>query len=410
MTLARPESLSRLRLERKWLVVAGAFLVQFILIGTTLYSFGLFVKPLSAEFHASRTAISSVFILYSVVGAVLGPLVGGIVAQNPIRPVMYCGAAFVVAGFLVLSFARSLVDVYLAYGLLVGVGNILLGVLPCSALIVRWFDEDRGLALGLSQFGASLGGPVFSALGAFTMLHSGWRWAACVFSLVGALVLPILTFLVSDRPPPDGSPPRQGVLAAGRELLATLAARILSGRLWLAVLFVGFATTPAIAVIQLVHSDLTDRGLSVGDAGGLLALMTFLGAISKPAFGRLADKYPLRSVILVAMGLQVIALIALAIVHDHRLLIAAIALFGVGYGGLAPLTSLVIATLFGSVDFPRVTGLMALLLLPFGVAGLPFASWIDDRTGAYTLAYLGFAAFLAVAATTLFRLKLRAAR
>lgn len=63
-----------------WLVVFAAFLSMFT-VSAVAYSFGAFVNPMIAEFHAGRAAVSAVFsvtvFLYFLVGSVTGLLSDG---------------------------------------------------------------------------------------------------------------------------------------------------------------------------------------------------------------------------------------------------------------------------------------------------------------------------------------------
>lgn len=386
-----------------WLVVAACFLTLLILMGTSLYSFGTLVKPLAAEFSVGRAEVSAAFLIYTITAAVLGPFVGGLIAARSIRFIMLVGAALTILGFVLLATATSIWQVYFYFGVLVGAGNLLAGILPCSAVVVNWFNHNRGTALGIALFGASIGGPVFVTLATALEVAVGWRWTSVAFAGIAAAVLPaVIWFFIVDRPPGVPKPVMPEKKARGgfvRELL-------LDRRLWFSVGLMGFGTAPATAVVQTMHSHVTDVGYAAPTAAMVMAVMTLVAAFSKPIFGRLGDRFGLRWVILLALTLQVLALVTLAGAKVLPLLVFAAVLAGLGYGGLAPLVTLLLSSLFGPQRYAQVAGLLTTILLPFSLIGFPLASFIQDKTGGYAPAYLTFVGFLVVAAISLGLLRL----
>jgi hypothetical protein len=81
-------------------------------------------------------------------------------------------------------------------------------------------------------------------------------------------------------------------------------------------------------------------------------------------------------------------------------------LFGLGYGAVMPLFAVLIGALFGRDAFARVMGITAPLTLPFMLVGLPFTTFVFERTGSYLPAFAAFLGFFAVSAAALARLRL----
>ena len=87
-------------------------------------------------------------------------------------------------------------------------------------------------------------------------------------------------------------------------------------------------------------------------------------------------------------------------------LIIAAGIFGLGYGGLMPLFNILVATIYGRRDFPKIIGLMGPIMLPFNMLGLPLATLAYEKFGSYVPAYVGVLAFSLVAAVSLSFLKI----
>src|SRR6202790_5905246 len=107
------------RIFHGWFVVAGAFAVTFVGFGSA-YTFSAFVEPLQREFGASRGSVSLVFslarFLYFGLGVVSGPLAD----RWGSRRLAVVGMILIGMGLAAASMARSLTEIYLAYGLGVG--------------------------------------------------------------------------------------------------------------------------------------------------------------------------------------------------------------------------------------------------------------------------------------------------
>ena len=138
-----------------WFVVAGAFAVTFVGFGSA-YTFSAFIESLQRDFAASRGSVSLVFsvagFLYFALGLISGPLADRFGA----RLLAVTGMLLTGAGLAIASVARSLPEVYAAYGLGVGLG-IGLSYVPILGAVQRWFVRRRGLASGLAVSGIGVG-------------------------------------------------------------------------------------------------------------------------------------------------------------------------------------------------------------------------------------------------------------
>src|SRR3546814_328279 len=131
-----------------WFVVAAVFAITFVGFGSA-YSFSAFVESLQGDFGASRGSVSLVFslagFLYFSLGAISGPLAD----RWGARRLAIFGMALIALGLALASTARSLGQVYAAYGLGVGLG-VGCAYVPAVGVVQRWFVKRRGLASGLA--------------------------------------------------------------------------------------------------------------------------------------------------------------------------------------------------------------------------------------------------------------------
>src|SRR5690349_363335 len=171
---------------RGWWVVAAAFAVTFLGFGCA-YAFSAFLEPLQREFGASRGEVSLVFslagFLYFALGIVSGPLAD----RWSSRGFAVGGMLLMGVGLALASWARSLLQVYLAYGLGVGLG-LGCAYVPVVGAVQRWFVRKRGLASGLAVSGIGVGTLAVPPLASWLIAHFGWRDAYLVIGCATAIV------------------------------------------------------------------------------------------------------------------------------------------------------------------------------------------------------------------------------
>ncbi len=193
-----------------WFVVAGAFAVTFVGFGSA-YTFSAFIGSLQQDFAASRGSVSLVFsvagFLYFALGLVSGPLAD----RFGSRLLAVAGMILTGLGLAVASMARSLLEVYAAYGLGVGLG-IGFSYVPILGAVQRWFVRRRGLASGLAVSGIGVGTLVMPPAAALLIGTIGWRGAYLVLGCFAATVGLGMALLVEDDPRrrgtgTDGDPP-----------------------------------------------------------------------------------------------------------------------------------------------------------------------------------------------------------
>ena len=404
-----------------WAIVAFTFAANFLSAGALFYSYSALLKPLAEALNADRFPISIALSLQLAIGALAGPWVGRRVAERSIRALMMAGAALALLGFLAMAQARSIWHLYLSFSLVLGVAGALFGAVPNNTLLANWFDRRRGLALGISGFGLSLSGTAFVPLTSWLVLEYGWRVAVSSFGLVICMVLVPLAWRFAIKQPqdlgmqPDNAAPAPpapsakeepaGACPAAKEEPASARpaaaaagslsdasrwrmARVLRDRrIWHLVGIVGPSYMGIGAVLQSLHSHITDLGLSAMQASSVVAITTLAAAVAKPLFGLLADCINKRLALAISLACQIAGLTLVLFAGSQASLMAAGLVFGLGYGAVNPLWSVLLIAMFGRQAFPRAMGTTNPLIMPFVIAGFPFSAYLFDISGSYASAF-----------------------
>ena len=149
-----------------YVIIIVGFFVMALMWGTTL-NFGLFLKPMSAEFGWTRATTSAPFSLSMFLFGILGMVTGRLNDRFGPRIVVTVCGLFLGVAFLLMSQISALWQLYLFYGVMIAIGTSG-SFVPLASTVARWFARRRGLMTGLvlSGYGAGamIGPPVASWL------------------------------------------------------------------------------------------------------------------------------------------------------------------------------------------------------------------------------------------------------
>jgi MFS family permease len=406
----------RVATERKrffygYYLAALSFFLGFTSGAIYLHTRGVLVRDQLVDFDASRTEISLAFTAVQAVGLIFAPILGGLLDRYSIRTVMAAGALWLGFGFFMMSQVVTVLQFAMAAALFVGLGTGAIGTTANTKLMVNWFDQRRGVALGVAIMGYSVAGIVMSPVALFLLDTIGWRSTYVVFGAACLLVaLPAVLLIVKEGPwvvgtGADGSPVAQlaapGRVAGGPAGEAYLSF-LKSPPFWGAVLVFGLADG-VFGGLNL-HLFLHYTGLGIGDyqAALVLSWTAALGIISKPLFGGLADRIGARSATLAAFGCCSGAMLVFGQASTFPALLLAGGMFGIAFGGMVPLRAALLSRLFPISRFGRAYGSFRLCMFPMTLAWTPLIGIVYDRTGSYAPVFgVLAAAFVAASAIAL---------
>ena len=376
-----------------WFMVGFTGVLQFFSFGVGYYTFGVFLKPLVEGLQTDRFSVSLTLSIQMTLMALIGPKVGKLLAEKSLRLLLCTGVLSISVGLVICSYATHLWFLYLGFGFFVAIGMVLTSTLPSSMLLANWFVRKRGSAMGISQFGITISGTVLVPITAWIIVNFDWRAAFLTFAIVTpAILLPLIWKFAVRQPEdiglyPDGDREPQKYPSDDSETAPSLRTILRIRDIWL-IAFIAGPTFMAIASVVLVlPSHATDLGIGTLEASSIVAITTLMGAFAKPLLGILADHLNKRLVVCVAIILQIIGVLILLSANSFLSLSIAGAVFGLGYGGMAPLQSVLIAERFGKRTFAYMMGAMMPLITPFSLIALPMTTLFFETTGSYLPAF-----------------------
>jgi len=341
------------------------------------------LKAVAAEFGRPLADPSLCYGL-SVLGAGVGGIVMGRAADRVgiFWPALLAACAIPLGGMLIAR-ARSMEELWLVHGLVIGfLGNG--GLLaPMLANIGRWFDRRLGVAVAVVGSGQSVSGMLWPWLFEAAIQRYGWRSTIFWFAVLAAATMIPLTLLLRPSPPAAAAAGARGPGEDGRVFgwspNVSLAA--------LCVAIFGCCVAMSVPIAHTV-AFCTDLGFAASHGARMLSLLLLAAFISRTIWGTLADDIGGLGTILLSSSLQATALGFYALVQGLPALYALSIGFGLAFGGIVPTYAIVIREHFRAREVGWRIGTVFL----FGTIGMAVGAWLAgalrDATGFYQAAFL----------------------
>lgn len=380
-------------MQARYLVVAGAAATQFVIIGL-LFSFGLFMPELEAEFGWSRTLLSAcssiAFFMMGALAMVAGPVADRI---GPGRVLAVTGFAYGL-GWVLLSRIGAPWQLVAVFATLIGAGLASHDVVTLGT-VARWFAARRGIMTAVAKVGTAFGQMAVPPIAAALILWLGWRPAA-VWLGVAAAVLLVLAALVMRKPAPDEVTTKASSTTSPDFGLTYSEAR--SMRVFWTLCAIQALFFPALTTVPF-HLALhgIDLGLSAPKAALLLSEIGGASIVGRLVIGQVIDRIGGRNAFLLCMVCLLAGLTGLTLATAPGMLFAVVVVYGMAHGGLFVVVSPTVAEFFGMRSHGAIFATIVFCGTSVAAFGPIIAGAVFDLWGGYFHAFLGLAVAVAVA-------------
>ena len=368
-----------IRFHYAWVVV-GITLLTLMAAQAVRAAPGVISVPLEREFGWDRAAISLSVGVSLLAFGLGGPLGGYFIDRFGARRMLVGGIILISAGLGALLLMTELWQLYLAWGLVIGIGTGAAGQVASAAIAQRWFRTHRGLIVGLFGGATSAGQIVFIPWMAATTEANGWRSAIVLLLGAALLVVVPLAVLMRDRPSDVG----RRAVGEGATLTAAekaddarrtpLREALRRREFWLLAssFFVcGYTSNGLIGTHLIPHA--VEHGFTAVAAAGAFSLLGALNIFGTLASGWLTDRYDNRRLLAAYYGFRALSLLALPLVYDMQGLILFAVVYGLDWIATVPPTVNLTASIFGRASVGTLYGWI----------------WFSHMVGAALAAYAG---------------------
>jgi len=399
---------SRSTLHYGWILLMAVVFV--VLAGSGIRAvFGVFIKPMEAEFGWTRQQLSGAAALSLFVLGAVGPAVGWLADVWGPRRVMLLSTVVLGAGTVLASHVSHLWQLYASAGVLMAMGSGGLGMATSASIAARWFVARRGLIMGVLGGAMSAGQMLIIPLSMIIIRLYGWR-ASFLWIGVGVLLLalPVIWAFVRDDPKDKGLEPYGAGSASAKAFGATaderrvpVAEAMSVPAFWLLALtfFVCGYTSNGLVLTHLIPHA-AEHGFSEMHAAQALGLMGAMNIVGTIVSGWICDRYGRKGPLAFYYGVRGLSLIFLLYVWNVPSLHIFAAIFGLNYISTVPPTTTLTANIFGRLSVGALSGWIYFSHQVGSALGAWAGGAIFDATGSYTWAF-GSAAIMAFIASGL---------
>ncbi len=408
-----------------WQMLAAFWIVLFVNLAFPAYGAGVINNYMAIDLHLSRQMVGLPYSVYILMSGLPGPIAALCVNRRGIRFTIVLGGMLVIAGSLGMALlVSSGMGAVLAYGVLVGSGVAIGGVVPTQTGVARWFVRRRSLALSILLSGGGVGGFVAARL-LDTVIHDHFHdnWRAGWWLLAGLAVVATFIGAVSAKERPEdlgqlpdggaGTRPAQeaGQPTAGAQVRAprsyitteqwTFSDALRSPTLWLMLVCALGVSSAFTILIPHASAHLHDLGHPLSAGAVAISTMTIASLLAKAVVATVGDIIDPRYV---WATFTAVCAVGMLLVIDARstvqLYLFAICV-GSGFGAMIVCMMAVLSNYYGLKAYASIVGLAIAIQTGVSAVAPTLAGLLYDRTGSYTPAFYCASAICLAGAVTL---------
>ncbi len=362
----------------KWVVLCAGVMIQMILGG--IYAWSEFVPLLTAGYGLSGSQCGLIFgATIAVFTCVMIPA-GRLLQRRGVRLTASLGALLFATGYLLASLSQgSFLLLFFSLSLVTGAG-IGLGYICPLTVSMQWFPDKKGLVTGVSVAGFGGGAVLLSAMAEHLLVDRAMD-VMQVFRFIGlgSGLLALCSALLL-REPPRGDKAGSARSAAAR----SAPAGVLASRSFLLLCLGMFCGTFAgLLVVGNLKPMVLSLGLKNAPATLAISLFALGNAMGRIGWGQAHDRLGTRGAVFLSLAFLGLSLLLFLLPPTPLIVLAAVLLTGIGFGGCFVVYASSVVDLFGMDRFPR---LYPICFLWYGLAALigpPLGGMIADTTGSY---------------------------
>ncbi len=403
------------RFHYAWIVAGVTF---FALLGSAGFRAtpSILIVPLQNEFGWNRAVISIAVSINLILFGLTGPFAAALMDRFGLRAVTVGALITVAAGALLTTLMNAPWQLYLLWGVVVGLGTGCMASVLAATVAARWFVARRGLVIGALTAAGATGQLIFLPGLGWLAENSGWRFSAIAVGVAALAVVPVVAIFLRNRPSDvglraygateaDTTPTNTGSPIANA--FRGLRLGIRSRDFWLlgGSFFICGASTNGLIGTHLIPASM-DHGMAEVTAASLLAVIGVFDVIGTLASGYLTDRFDSRWLLFCYYGLRGLSLLLLPFVFGSPAfaLILFIVFYGLDWVATVPPTVQIARRVFGAQSFAIVYGWI-FAAHQLGAASIAFAAGaVRTYFGDYQLAFMSSGLLCLVAAGLVLRI------
>jgi MFS family permease len=387
------------RLHYAWITLAVVFCSMLAGVGVRAAP-GVMIVPLQQAFGWDISTISGAVSLNIILLGATGPFLTGLMQVVGLKRTMIGCLTILMAGTALSTVMDKPWELFVTWGLMVGIGSGAGAVGFAGAVANRWFIRRAGLAMGLLTSANAAGQLIFLPLLALLVQHFGWQGVSVVLTAAIALVIPMVMLLLPESPASIGLPAYGGKsvvplppFAGGNPFAVAFAALGRASKsmdFWLLCLtfgICGFSTNGLINTHLIAYC--ADNGIAPVNGASILAVIGMFSLIGSTASGWLCDRYSPRVLLFWYYGLRGLSLVIMPFSGFDAVSLAIFSVFyGLEWVATGPATFALTNEVFGRRDAPVIVSWIFAAHQVGGALAAFGAGTVRSLSGSYLMAFI----------------------
>jgi MFS family permease len=388
-------------------IIAACAGIQAIGVGTYV-AFGVFFKPLLAEFTWSRAMLSGAHSLAFLISGSLGILVGRLTDRFGPRFLMTAAGLFFGSSLLLFSTIHAPWQLFLFYSLFFGIGLSAVDVIALNTT-ARWFVRRRGVMTGIVKMGTGFGQMLIPLLANVLIAGLGWRQAYAIIGGVGMISLVLVAQVLRHDPSrmgllPDNSRTVTSGSGFGEGEISLW--KVMRGRAFWMIFFANLSACFCMMSIMVhIVPHAIDMGFSPTVSATILSTIGGASIVSRFFTGTAIDRIGNRRSMILCFVLLILMLLWLQLSNKPWMFYLFAVVYGFAHGGLFTVISPIVAEYFGIRSHGLLFGVAAFAGTVGSFIGPIFAGSLFDITGNYGIAFWGYLLAAAIGLGLIFSLQ-----
>ncbi|HLY78871.1 MAG TPA: MFS transporter, partial [Caulobacteraceae bacterium] len=386
------------RVHYAWIALAVMFTAMLAVVGVRAAP-GVMIIPLQRAFGWDVSTISGAVSVNILLLGLTGPLLTGLIEVIGLKRTILACMLVLLAGVGLSTFMTAPWQLFLTWGVMVGVGVGAGAIGIGGAIANRWFAKRTALAMGLLTSANAAGQLIFLPLLARLAEGYGWQGVSIALTATVGVMIVLVLLLLPESPEQVGltpygaavssiSPPRQG-----NPFVVAFAGLARAGRsvdFWLLTLsfaVCGFSTNGLVNTHFIAYC--ADNHIPEVGGAGLLAVIGVFSLMGAAGSGWLCDRYNPRVLLFWYYGLRGLSLVALPFTQFD---VVSLSIFSVFYGldwvATGPATFAVTNEIFGRRQAPVIVAWIFVGHQAGGALAALGAGAVRSLTGTYLIAFV----------------------
>ena len=348
MTRSQPKDL------KNFVLIAS---LLFMIIGTgSVYFLVVALKLISTEFQWPRAVPSFAYALQYFGAGFGGVVMGYVLDKFGMGLPALIGATMIGLGAILTSYVSSPWHLYVIYGVLMGFLGRSALFSPLTANITRWFETNKGKAVGIVGSGQAISGAIWPPIFQYCFDLVGWRETAFWYGVFVLISMLPLVLILRKSPKRSETLPASGTIDDRQQsntIIASIGLTPFAMQLILSIASIGCCVAMSLPLAHLV-AHMSDIGYGAAHGALLISLMLMAAGVSSFfGVGYLGDKFGGLHALFIFSVIQALFLGVLSVVDSLIAIYASAILFGIGYGGILPCYPLIVSCLLYTSPSPR---------------------------------------------------------